>query len=1005
MKRFILLVLLFVLSFSLSSETGEKFLFDSINLEDGLSNLSVSSIQEDSQGFLWFGTQSGLNRYDGYEFEVYNQDPFDQNSLPHGLVQTLYIDDDDIIWIGTYNGISRFDPGTSLFTNYEYSTDNKNSISNNVVTAITKDNKGQIWVGTLDGLNRLDPETGVFTTYFHEEGKSSSLMNNLIRTLLTDSEGQIWIGNHKGVERYDQERDEFIHFPYEEGGSSSLPSPYAMKIIEYDRDNLLVGTWDGGLSIMDKNTGRCENHSFADNRIYALEIDKDGKIWVGSWGGGIFVFNPEDNSSIHLKTDIHSENSINSNNIYSLFRDSTDILWVGTNGAGLNFLNYQKQDYLFLSHDSINSNSLDSGKIYAICEDSTKKIWVGIYNAGINVYDIETDLITRYRHDKDDDSSLSDDIVNDIVLDDDGNIWISTNSGINRYNRKTDSFERYYFTVDIDDYSKATYNYMMVEDGFLWVGSYYSGLLRVDLASLEVKSFESVYDDPETLSDNLVYMPLRRRNGEVWVATNKGLNRLNDDGETFQRYLLDRNNPEGINNNTIRVLMEDSLGRFWVGTGGGGLNLYNDEDDTFTHLTTRDGLSNNFIMSVNEGGDGNIWVGTKYGISIIDINTLRISVLDREDGITSMQFSTGAYTADDGTVYLGAVSEVSRFGTKDIQVNSIVPRLYFTGIEAGGIPLSGFSPYLEATDILLDYGKSFYLSFSYVALNYLSPENTIYAYKLEGYDSDWIDAGERRFALYTSLPPGEYVFRVKAANNNGVWNEEGISRRVVIEPPLWRTWWAYSLYFLFLVFIVALISFLGINRVRKQKLIDLEKARSDLEILNYKNEQLSIKDYLTGIYNRRHLETLMKKEFARAQRNETYLTVIMVDIDFFKLYNDTYGHVKGDRCLIEVVESMSSTLNRPNDVIARYGGEEFCIVLPDVKPDGARKIAARLLASVETKGILHSGSPFGFVSVSLGFVSSIPKPEDNNEYFLKSADNALYRAKREGRNRLEEEVI
>ncbi len=1001
-RNYLIIAILFsVLSlFSLSGETQGKYIFDTLTLDDGLSNLSVSSIQQDSRGFLWFGTQSGLNRFDGYEFQVYNHDPFNLNSLPHGLVQTLFIDDENIIWIGTYNGISRFDPSINKFTNYEYDHEIGDSISNNVVTAIAKDDTGNIWIGTLAGLNKLDPETGGFSRYMADDTDSDSLMNDIVRSLLVDSKGRIWIGSLGGIDLYREAGDDFFHLTLPDNGENILPSPYVMKIIEGKDNHLLIGTWDGGLTRLNIDTGKCENFSFPDNRIYTMEIDSEGYLWLGSWGGGLFVFNQNDSTYTHLLSDVGNSSSISSNNIYALFRDSSDIIWVGTNGGGIDKLNFQKQNYQYLVHSSESDSSIDSGKIDALFEDRSGLIWIGIYNGGLNQYNPSTGVIKHYKHDKDDSSTISNDMISGIIEDRRGDLWVSTNSGMNKYISETDSFERIYLNP-IEEGENAIYNYFIEDNsGIFWIGAYYLGLVKYDPGTGEVISYQSVIDDPETISDNLVNYVIERDNGEIWVGTNKGLNRFDRNTGIFTRYLLDRNNSKGINNNSVRVLLEDREGRLWVGTGGGGVNLYNDFTDSFTHLTTKDGLSNNFIMAMEEGV-GEIWVGTKYGISIIDKASMDIDILNEEDGISTMEFSSGSMVGKDQSVYLGSVNEIARFGIKNIVVNEAVPPVHLDSIEAGGELIQDFSPYLPREEIVLDYEDAYYLYFNYVALNYLSPHNTTYSYKLEGFDSDWIDAGFRRYALYTNIQPGRYLFKIRAANNDGILNESGHSQVLRIKPPLWRTWWAYIIYIFIVLGLILMSSSLVLNRMRKIKLIELEKARNELEVLNRKNELLSIKDPLTDIYNRRFFEESFEKEFARSQRGGSNIAIIMIDIDFFKLFNDTYGHQSGDSCLISVTGSIKASLHRPNDILARYGGEEFCIILPDVTSQGAGQIGKKILTDVESLRIPHSGSSFGYVTISIGIISKIPGFDESSEKLLRLADRALYTAKKNGRNRLE----
>ncbi len=815
-------------------ETSETYLFDSLSLEDGLSSSSVSSIQQDSKGFLWFGTQSGLSRYDGYEFITYNHDVFDENSLPHGLVQSLFIDNDDIIWVGTYNGISRFDPSKIEFTNYEYDQKNEQSISNNVVTAMTKDQNGQLWIATMNGFNRLDPETGLFRRYMHDPENPDSLLNNTVRSVIVDSQNRVWVGSLSGIDLYNRVNDNFIHYATEQTEGMNLPSPYVMKLLQYSDDIMLVGTWDGGLTLLNIKTGTTESFPLKDNRVYSMEIDARGLVWIGTWGGGLFIFDISDHSILQINKDEKLNSSITSDTIYSLFRDDSGIMWVGTNGEGINKHNSQKKDYNFLTYDNQSEQSIDPGKIECLLEDSTGNIWIGPYNGGVNHYNIKTGVIKHYKFREDDETSLSNNIVNDLIEDSSGNIWISTNEGLNIYNRESDNFRRL-FLNPLEE-KDLPYSYTVLyedKEKNIWIGSHNYGLFKYNPATEEVKNYQSDGSDMNTISDNLIYSILENENGEFWIGTNKGLNQMDRETGLFNRFLLDRENPRGLNNNAIRTMLEDRDHNLWIGTGGGGLNILNYDRGQFSHITTRDGLSNNFIMSMELDDRENLWIGTKYGVSIINTNTHEIEIMDKEDGLTSMEFTSASFIGSDNNIYLGSIDLINKFDTKPIDITSFHPDIYLNSIEISGKKYEGYSPYEPSSDLILEYKDSNYLAFEYVALNYLSPHTTNYAHKLVGFDNDWIFDQSRRFALYTNLPTGEYTFQVKASLTKGIWNDKIFEQKVRIKSPFWRTWWAYTIYFFIVVLLIYMIISVRTNFIRKERIFELKRAERYLsDILN-----------------------------------------------------------------------------------------------------------------------------------------------------------------------------
>lgn len=969
---------IFILISTLISATETSYMFDRISKDQGLSSNSVSAIQEDSRGFLWIATQSGLNFYDGYKFKVFNNDPFNENSLAHDLVQSLYIDDEDTIWAGTYNGVSKLNILTSNFVNYKYNIDDENSISSPVVTEMQKDMDGQLWIATLGGLNRLNPETGKITRYMHDELNPTSLMNDVVRSVLVDSKNRVWVGNLSGVDLYNPETDDFTHFPYIEGVTNGLPGPYVMKIIEGKEDELYIGIWGGGVSRFNINTGVYTHFQTPDNRIYTLTFDKNGLLWAGSWGGGLSVIDVNVGLIQHLTNDDIIDTGISSDTIYSLFEDSTGILWVGTNGGGLNKLNYQKQDYTFLTHNSKNENGLSSGKVDVIFQDSKGLIWIGVYNGGLDIYNPETKTIQHHKHDDNDPNSISSNIISDIYEDSLGRILLTTNGSLEIYNPETDNFSRFSNKfIKENNITEAYTRIIEDKDNNIWLGTYFNGLLKMDLNLSNITHYNN-------LSDKLIRNITQRNNGEIWIGTNLGLNRYNPITDNFDKFLLDKNNPKGVNNNNIRTIIEDEYNTLWLGSSGGGIMQYNDKDGSFTHYTTKDGLSSNYIVSMIEGADNKIWVGTKYGVSTLNILTKEIETITKEDGLNDMEFSEGALVDSNNKVYLGSFDAVSIFETSATEINKSSPITFITSVKLGNKYIPNITPHSNIKEIRITYAEARYITFDFVGINYLNPQKTKYSYKLEGFDKEWMKKDFRNQALYTNLSPGTYTLKVQAINNDGIWSNNTAELKIIIEPPYWLTWWAYLIYTLFIIIFIYLLVSLKENIDRKKRLVELE-------ILNNKNVNLSITDPLTRIYNRRYLRQRFNSEIETAVMYGTPLTTIMIDIDDFKMYNDTYGHQAGDRCLISVVNAIKGVLNRPDDSFVRYGGEEFCIILPRTDLNGAKLISENIRKAVEETGA---------VTISVGVHSKVPEATDSSIKLIKSADEALYTAKRNGKNRV-----
>ncbi|QEN03660.1 GGDEF domain-containing protein [Thiospirochaeta perfilievii] len=971
-------IFLIILKSLLLEASDTPYIFDIINKEQGLSSNAVSSIQQDSRGFLWLGTKSGLNYYDGYEFKVFHNDPFNDNSLAHDLVQTLYIDKDDTVWAGTYNGISRLDIATEKFTNYVYNSEDENSISNPIVTGLDRDNFGNLWIATLGGLNRLNLETGKIVRYLNNPEDSTSLMNNVVRSVMVDSKNRVWIGNLSGLDLYNPTTDSFIHYPYIEGIENGLPSPNVMKIIERGEDILYIGTWGGGVTKFNIKTDTYTNFPTLDNRIYTLNFDNNGFLWAGSWGGGISIIDVDSGNIKQLSSTKNLAGGISSDTIYSLFQDNTGIFWIGTNGGGLNKLNYQKQQLNFLTYNSEEKEGLSSGKIDVIFKGKNDNLWLSIYNEGLNIYNPKTKKVKHYRQDNKDPNSISSNIIGDIYEDSIGRIWLATNDGLNIYNPDKDNFEKFTDSFIKEQGISDTYTKIAEDkENNLWIGTYFNGLLKMDLDLKNIKHYNN-------LSDNLTREIVVRENGDIWIGTNRGLNKYNPETNDFTHYFLDKTDIKGINNNNIRSIIEDSNKHLWIGTLGGGVMRYNDSDNTFTHFTTNNGLSSNYVMSMAETNDNQIWIGTMNGVSIINILTYEIDTITKEDGLVDMEMSEGILV-DKNKVYLGSFDTLSLFEKSEKIINKYSPLVYIKSVKLGNKLVPGLNPYTDKTKMEVDYADARYITFNFVGLSYLHPLKTEYSYKLEGFDKKWSKRDPRNFALYTNLSPGRYRLLVKAVNNDNVWSYKEAQLEIVIKPPFWKTWWAYLLYIIIiLVFIYLLFGF--------KAGMDRRKRLLELEIINKKNIDLSIRDPLTGIYNRRYLKQRFDIEIEACIVYGTPISTLMLDIDNFKIFNDTHGHLAGDKCLISVVKAVQKVLNRPDDSFVRYGGEEFCILLPRTDLEGAKIIAENIRKSVEETGI---------VTVSIGVYTKIPVSTDVSNKLIKCADEALYLAKKRGKNRFE----
>jgi diguanylate cyclase (GGDEF)-like protein len=985
---------------------GES-LFSSIGTRDGLPNASVSGIAQDSQGFLWFATQGGLARYDGYSFKLFRHAPFDEGSLPHDLVQTLYLDR-DALWVGTYGGLARFDPRSERFTSYSSDSSRADSLSNDVVTCIARDAKGSLWVGTLGGLNRLDEAKGSFTRFMHDPADPASLPSDVVRAIRVDREGRLWIGTSGGgLARFDYSSSSFASYRADKSRTTSILSDYVMAIEQDPHGRLWIGTWYGGLSSLDPATGRFSNHPMADDRVYALCASEDGTLYVGTWGGGLFEFDIASESFSRYRAS-GSSGSLSSDVVYSLLRDAAGELWIGTNGGGVCKLGVSRRGYEAVSSSP---GGLPSGKIYAVLLDRRGCLWVSVYNEGLARRDPGSGAWRFYRHEAGRPGSLPNDIVNFLQEDGSGDIWAGTNDGLARYDRPSDSFATLKPRPGRSDSLSSEVIYSMSEDpsGGLWIGTFRSGLDYWDRKTGSLAHYRHESGREDSLSDNMVTALGRDSQGRLWVGTNRGLDRFEGPGADgkgrFVRYEYDPARSVGISSDSIRTIFMDSRNVLWIGTAGGGIMRYEAETDSFVSYTIGDGLPSNMILRIVEDGSGDLWVSTQVGIAVYDRVTGRFRNLTVYGDLKNTEFFSGAFRAADGSLYFGAMSRLYRFDPARYEFNVHRPPVAFTSIAVKGRAAVGATAASGLGRLDLSWRENS-LTFEFAALDYRDSELNRYSYRLEGFDSDWSSPGAGHTASYTNLPGGSYLFRVRAANNDGLWNEEGLALPLRVGYAPWANPFVLALAALLLAGAGYAIGSSSPQASLRALRSEAEGLRAKLVAVSASMESAAIVDQLTGLPNRRKVEEHLELALARASSRKLELALLMVDIDHFKAYNDRYGRNAGDECLRRVAGEIASRLKRSSDVAARYGGEEFLVVLEETGREGAHEEGESLRRAIEALGLgrvedrSREGRDGPALTVSIGCAFVQPEEEFSPTSLIAAAERALLAAKQLGRNRV-----
>ncbi|QEN09371.1 diguanylate cyclase [Oceanispirochaeta crateris] len=1000
-KHFISLILFFLVQ--LIPLGANSIIFDHITQKDGLANNGVSGIVQDKRGYLWFGTQNGLSRYDGKVFLNYEHNPFEKNSLPHNLVQTLYLDPiDPYLWIGTYEGLSRFNLETEEFFNFS-SYENKagDVLSNEVVTSIVRDEQGVLWAGTLNGLNRIDPVSLDIRSYFHNELDEGSLLHNTIRSLYVDTRGRLWVGSYGGLDLYQPETDSFGHFRAEEGNPQSLPSPFVMSICQTDDFNLWVGTWDGGVSLLDPLSGAILEHIRFEGNTYLLSADPSGDLWIGTWGDGLYRWSASSKELIHHEVDSDDPYKLNHGIIYSFLRDRGGVYWIGTNGRGVNKLNPQKKDFRYISHTLNDPLSLPEDKIRDILIDSQGRFWIATYSEGL--WRFEGDKrdwkVQHWMPDTENPWSLSHFNVATVIEDSQGRFWVGSLGGLDRYNPKTNDFDR----VSLLGYGTIAGDEPIVDaitedvDGTFWIGTNGSGIIHWSKSDGVLDVFSYSTENPR-LSNNLVFSQLLDSRGTFWVGTNMGLNRYDREKGQFDFFYHNLDDMTSLSNNVITDILEDSLGRIWVGTGGGGINLLNPGTDTFSHFTRLEGLSSNHVQAMEEDGQGRIWISTISGVSVLNPTNGSILNIDESDGIIVDQMDNSSTVDQDGYIYFGSSEGVLRFDSAILYDNPHPPALWMNEVKVMGEPYPFLEALITGEPLVLNWEQSF-ISFEFAALDFTSPAQNQYRYKLEGLDRQWVFSGHRNFAAYQNLPPGHYVFHVQGSNNDGVWNETSLRLPLYVKAPPWKQRWFFLLYIAGAVMAVFLISNLQANVMLKRKLNSVKSSHDHLQVINTNLEKLAWIDGLTGLSNRRYFDLSMNNLWHLAIRENKIITLLMIDVDHFKAYNDFYGHQMGDEALRTTGRLIRSVMKRDTDAVCRYGGEEFTVLLFDTNIQEGEALCDSLLEKFREEKIPHEGSSVApYLTISIGISGFTPGISHEPSQLVDESDKALYEAKNRGRN-------
>lgn len=883
MKRygrcFLFLLLVFCVH---NAQSQESVRFQRVQTAEFYQN-TVFCVVQDSLGFLWFGTIDGLLRYDGYNVITYRHHNWDSNSLSDNSISYLLVDHESMIWIGTWGGgLDVLNPFTGTFRNYRLREDDPGSIRDNRIQCLIEDSDKNIWIGTNSGgLSKWIRKENRFEHFIHDSSNNRSISGNRIWAIVEDGSKKLWIGTDEGLDRFDPFQNRFENFRQDPEKPDGLLNNRVRELLIDRKGFLWIGT-QNGLNRYDPAKGiwRRYTHSAGDpaslsnDIVTALWEDRAGNIWIGTNRGGANRYFPSTDKFQRFIHEPGNPGSLSNIDVRCVFEDHSGNIWIGTRGGGLNKMDPKPKYFRLYRNDPFNLNSLSNNIIWSLYEDKKGYLWIGTDDGGLNQLDRKTGRFRIHKHQPENTRSLSHNRVWSVCGDHQGIIWAGTDRGLNRLNPATGQWTAYRHDEARSGGITNDFIFSVYEDSRkrLWAGTF-GGIHLLESEKNTFAYFPLHTGRQHRMSQQRVTHICEDRRGHLWLSTDMGFYDFNPADRSFRHFVNDPRDTQSLSNNNVSVIYPARDNTIWIGTAEG-LNALDPETSRFRRFLVRNGLKNDFIHGILEDGQGYIWISTNQGIARFNPKTGTSVFFDRYDGLQNESFNSRAcFQNSAGEMFFGGVSGFNMFHPDSIRIDSARVRVVISSFNVWNHERLLYRNPKEQPSVVLSYRENF-LTFEFSALDFAIPEKNLYTYRMEKLEDEWNYSGSRRFATYTNLDPGNYIFRVMATNHAGVWNDPGLSVTITIAPPFWQMGW-------FRLAVMALLigSIIGIHKwrmyaIRQQnkklermveiRTHELEEKKNELEKINIIVKSINSEIYLVSFLNTFLKETKVMRGVEKA---------------------------------------------------------------------------------------------------------------------------------------------